>query len=410
MKFKAFLATKGITDEAFKTMDVSEQAKLHMEFLDSLDSVSSKEFEDIKTQLKTLETNGATAEQLKSIEAQLKELKDANVEKANEDTNVLLKEVKERKEEIKELVKGAAGSEITLKADTLRSSITNSASQNMLPTIGQLGVKLRALYDVFRKVRLTNGNDAGKVVYHDWDEATTVRAAAMVAEGAQFPESTAKFAKYSIELKKIGDTLPVSEEFGEDEESAAAELQMFLETNVAQVEDNQIALGDGTGQNLTGLVTSAPAYTPVASGITDANIKDLARKMRTAIVKTRGSKYKPDFIAANSDVIDQYMLKKDGNNNYMFDAATGTIGGLVIVEDNNLADNTLVIGDSRFGTIYEKGGLMLSKVHVGNQAIEDMMTLKARKRLLFLIRNVDKTGFLKCTDIETALTTLATAP
>ena len=99
MKFKAFLATKGITDEAFKTMDVSEQAKLHMEFLDSLDSVSSKEFEDIKTQLKTLETNGATAEQLKSIEAQLKEMKDITASKANQ-SKTMKDEIKENKEAI----------------------------------------------------------------------------------------------------------------------------------------------------------------------------------------------------------------------------------------------------------------------------------------------------------------------
>jgi hypothetical protein len=32
-------------------------------------------------------------------------------------------------------------------------------------------------------------------------------------------------------------------------------------------------------------------YVPAASGIAAANIKDLVRKMRTAIVKNRGSKY-----------------------------------------------------------------------------------------------------------------------
>jgi hypothetical protein len=35
-----------------------------------------------------------------------------------------------------------------------------------------------------------------------------------------------------------------------------------------------------------------------------------------------------------------------------------------------------------------------------------MMTLKARKRLLFLIRNVDATGFRKITDIDSALAVL----
>lgn len=319
----------------------------------------------------------------------------------------LAEEFKTRKSEIIELVKGSNQSEITLKADTVRASITNSASQNFINGIGQLGVKVRGLYDLFPKVPMGNGNDAGKVVYHDWDESTTVRAAAMVAEGAQFPESTAKFVKYSIDLKKIGDTLPVSEEFGEDEVSAAAELDMFLQTNVETKVDSQIALGDGIGENLTGLVTSVPAYTPVASGISDANIYDLVKKVRTDITFNRGSKYMPNFVAMNSNVLDQLQLKKDANDNYIFPDKSN-IGSMIIVEDNNLADNTLIVGDNRYGRIYEKGGLQLSRVYVNSQPIEDMVTIKARKRMLFLVRNVDKTGFRKVTNITTALATLAT--
>ena len=129
--------------------------------------------------------------------------------------------------------------------------------------------------------------------------------------------------------------------------------------------------------------------------------------MRTAIVKTRGSKYQPNFVAANSDTIDRYFLKKDANNNYMFDSETGMIAGLDVVEDNNLADNTLVVGDGRFGRIYEKSGIVLSEGMSGTQFVEDMKTIKARARLLFLIREVDKTGFLKATNITTALATLA---
>jgi len=316
-------------------------------------------------------------------------------------------EVKEKKDEILGLIKGTNQKEIVIKADTVRASITSSASQNKLNTIGQLGTKLRGLYDVFKKVNLGNGDDAGKVVYHDWDEATTVRAATMVAEGGTFPESTAKFAKYSIELKKIGDSLPVSEEFGEDEASAAAELEMFVETNVESKVDEQIALGTGIGENLTGLIASVPAYTPVASGISDANIYDLVKKVRTDIVFNRGSKYRPDFVAMNANVIDSLQLKKDANDNYIFPDKTN-IGSMVIIEDNNLADNTLVVGDSRYGSIYEKGGLTLSRVYVNAQAVEDMVTIKARKRMLFLVRNVDKTGFRKVTSVSAALGTLAT--
>ena len=319
----------------------------------------------------------------------------------------LVDEVKEKKESIKSLVKGQ-GKEVALKAATVRASITDSNSQLVLPGITQLGVKKRGLYDIFRKVTIGNGNNAGKVTYTDWDESTTVRAAAMVAEGGTFPESTAKFQSYSIDLKKIGDTLPVSEEFGEDEVSAAAELDMFLRVNMQTKEDDILMNADGTGNNIKGLKASVPAFVPVASGISNPNIYDLVKKVKTDITFNRGSKYQPDFVVMNDNVADLLHLEKDANDNYIFPDKMN-IGSIMIVIDNNISDNELIVGDSRYATIYEKGGVTLERVYVNAQAIEDMVTLKARKRLLFLIKNGDATGFRKVTDVAAALVTLATA-
>lgn len=359
------------------------------------------------------------AEQKANLENAKSELKDflANeigkqlleqTSKGGNQTQTLEEEIKANKEKINALAKGDKNVEVELKALSNRASIANNTEAVRLSGIGQLGVKLRALYDFFPKVQVGNGNHNGTIAYIDWDEGTTVRAAAIVAEGGTFPESTAKFAEYTKKLQKIGDTLPVTEEFMEDEVLASSELSKFVNINVNTVIDTKIAVGAGGANDIEGLYTASPTYTPVASGITDANIKDLVRKMRTAIVKTRGSKYQPNFVSANSETIDRYFLKKDANNNYMFDSETGTIAGLAIVEDNNLADNTLVVGDGRYGTIYEKGGIILTEGFGDGQFVADMKTIKARVRMLFLIRNVDKTGFLKCTNITTALATLAT--
>ena len=372
------------------------------------ESVSKAELDALKEELKAIEKM-ATTDQVETLKGNLDELAEKLVEmqKGEKVEKTLLEEVIENKEKINALAKGDKKVEVELKALSNRASIANNTEAVRLSGIGQLGVKLRALYDFFPKVQVGNGNHNGTIAYIDWDEDTTVRAAAIVAEGATFPESTAKFAEYTKKLQKIGDTLPVTEEFMEDEVLASSELSKFININVNTVIDTKIAVGAGGASDIEGLYTASPAYTPVASGITDANIKDLVRKMRTAIVKTRGSKYAPNFVAANSETIDRYFLKKDGENNYMFDSETGNIAGLTIVEDNNLADNTLVVGDSRYGTIYEKGGVVLSEGYNDGQFVGDMKTIKARVRMLFLIRNVDKTGFLKCTDITTALGTLA---
>lgn len=405
-----FLAFKGLTNEAFEAMEankraeiLSEQAKANDEYFKELEgSIESKVS---KEELDSMQTK--QAEIIKEIERLSMEAK-AQAEKVAKggNENVLAKELKENSESLKSIVKGN-GQELVVKATTNRASITGNTHSIQLTTIGQLGVKARSLYDKIRKVTVGKGNHNGTITYQDWDEATTVRAAAMVAEGAAFPESTAKWQEYSLKVRKIGDTLPVTEEFFEDEERAAAELEMFLDTNVNSKIDDQIVNGDGTGENLKGLLASVPAFTAVASGIPSANIYDLVKKVRTDITKTRGSKYRPDMVVFNSDTLDRLQLEKDANDSYIFRDVMN-IGAMEIVIDDNLADNVMVVGDSRFASIYEMGGVVLSKGEINAQFTSDMMTIKARKRLLFLIRNVDQTGFRKVTNITSALATLAT--
>lgn len=391
-------------------MEVTELIKGFEAKIDALktETVSKTDYDALKTDLEAIKASLTDPDAIKNLSTKLDELALSIEEKSSQSNeNALIKEVEEKFESIKNIANGQRGS-VEIKALTNRASISGNTNAYVLPEIGQLGVKARALYDVLPKITLSNrANDNGIIKYHDWDEATTVRAAAVVAEGGTFAESTATFIERTMPIRKIGDTLPVTEEFGEDAAAAAAELERFLDVNVNTKIDDQIINGDGTGQNLTGLLTSAPDYTPVASGIPGANIKDLVRKMRTTIIKGRGSKYNPDIVVMNSDTFDRYYLAKDLDNNYLFDPVNGTIAGLFVVEDNNMPDNQLVVGDRRFATIYEKTGVEISEGMVNAQFVSDTKTIKARKRLAMLIRVVDRTGFLHCTNVTTALTTLA---
>jgi HK97 family phage major capsid protein len=414
--FKKFLETKGYTAETFKTLEAEKQADLQNEYLGTLETQiealkgNTAEIEALKatvTELKTADKTADLTSKLNDLAGEIQTLKD-NGGSGNGDF-ALEKELNANIDTFKSILKGGK-EELTLKAITNRASVANNTNAYVVPEIGQLGVVRRALYDVVPKIQLsTSSNDNGIIKYHDWDEATTVRAAAMVAEGGTFDESTARFAEYTLPLKKIGDTLPVTEEFGEDVALASAELERFLDVNVQVRIDNQIINGDATGQNLQGLLNRAPAYTATAQSIQDANIKDLCRRMRTGIVKTRGSKYNPDVVVMNSDTFDRYYLAKDADGNYLFDE-NGRIAGLTVIEDNNMPDNQLVVGDRRFATIYEKGGVVLSEGMINAQFTSDTKTIKARKRLAMLIRNVDRTGWLKCTNITTALATLESDP
>lgn len=395
---------------------LKELQALEAKLAGQLDEKTKKEVEaQIKALKESIEkSNNEAIEKLKGeIEKTADELKQFKAEagrmKTENTVKTFAEELKESKESLSAAMKDASGkTEVHIKANVTRASIATNVHQLEIPGIGQLARKARSLYDLFPKVPVSPGNHKGTIAYTDWDEATVVKAAAMVAEGAAFPESTAAFKGYTLALRKVGDILPVSEEFFEDEQLAAAELELFLDANVEAKIDDQIVNGDNTGENLKGLVSSIVAYAPVASGITDANIYDLATKVAENITSTGGAKYRPDFVAMNIADINKLNLKKDSTNNYVFDRADGRVQSLNIIEDNNVAANTMIVGDSRFARIYEMGGVMLSRGYINAQFTTDYTTLKARKRLAFLIREADKTGFKKVTSISAALVTLAT--
>ena len=390
--------------------------------------VKGKTSEEVKSAIESLEVKykDELAKEVKSVkdefEVQLKAIQD-HADKldiklqdkgVNAQVKTIAQEVKEKKDALKSIANRTSFNEVEIKATTNRASITGNQQAVELSDIGQLATRKLSMYDAFPKIAVSGSNHNGTIRYYDWDEATTVRAANMVAEGATFPESTAKWQTYTVDLKKVGDTLPITEEFFEDEAMFEGELRQFLLTNVDLKIDDQIANGDNTGQNLKGLFNSIDAYVPVASGIADASIYDLIPKVKESITATGGAKYAPDVVFMNIADINKYKLKKDANNNYVmppFVSREGNVvDGITVIESNIVTANTLALGDRRFARIYEKAGIVLSQGTVNAQFTSDMSTLKVRKRLLFLIRNADKGAWKKVTDIDAALVTLATAP
>ena len=401
--------------DALAAMQTTLEGKSKEQVTESLEAFAVKMKEDLTSEQKNL-VDAEIKSVKESLEAKLKEVQDhadaldVKLQKGKKMEGkkiTLVEEIKAKKEQIKNVAFNGASGDVEMKSLTTRGSVADNAQGFFIPEITQLGYKERSLYNALPKVPISDNNTGGVIRYRDWDEATTVRAAGMVAEGEVFPESTAKFAWYSKPLRKIGDTLPVTEEFFEDEAQAGAELQMFLDVNVNLVIDDQLVNGDNTGQNLDGIFNAVPTYTATPSGIPAANLKDLAIKVKNDITRTRGSKYAPDMLLVNSLTMEGLILAKDENNNYIFDENTGTLGGLFVVVDENVADNAIVVGDRRYARIYEKTGVVISRGMPNGQFLEDEETIKARKRMLLLIKNGDKSGFRKVTDVAAALLTLS---
>lgn len=301
------------------------------------------------------------------------------------------------------------------KTTVVAGSVINNTDAYRVNDIGQLATRSLQFYDLFPKVPV-GANSNGVVKYTDWDQATTVRAAAMVAEGGTFPVSTAVWQEFAQSIKKIGDSIPVSYESTKDRARFVAELQAFISTNVDLKIDQQLYDGDDIGQNLNGVYTTAVTFVPVASAIPSANIFDLIRKVRTDISSNKQKKYMANIVALNPADIDRMLLTKDANFNYVrpdfFKMGDGTnvyiVSGALVIESNAVTANTMLEGDSRYAKIYEEGGYEIAMGYATGDFENDLITMKARKRLLMLVRNVDKDAWRKVTDIDAALVVLAT--
>lgn len=421
-----------VKDETFKKLTAEQVAELEQseqnKYFNELEEYNKAKMKAFKEQLKKENTESLNVEIaklreemiesnlahqkaiLETQEIQGKALNKLLSKGVGSEPLTLEKELESIKDDLEKSKPNKDDSYVQVKTLVARSAVNGNQRAYELPDIGQIPTAERNAWSVFPKIRISDKNDNGVIRYYDWDEDTYARAAAMVAEGGTFPESTAAWVTKLLEIRKIGDSIPYTKEMQEDSAQFAAELSMFIDTNVKIKENSQLINGDGTGDNFKGLLASIEAYTPVASQIEFPTLYDLIVKVKEKIQAPYGGKYRVDVAFMNLVDINRYKLEKDQNGNYIlppfYDAGGNRIDGVTIIEDNEVTANTLAMGDRRFGRIYEKTGYEMATGYVNDQFIKDEETLKVRKRGAFLIRNIDKTGFLKVTDIDNAIAVL----
>jgi hypothetical protein len=75
------------------------------------------------------------------------------------------------------------------------------------------------------------------------------------------------------------------------------------------------------------------------------------------------------------------------------------VDGLTVVENSGVAAGTLYIGDFTRSVVYNAGNIEVEAGFENDDFTKDMVTIKARKRLALLIRNVDLGAFRYIADI-----------
>ena len=160
------------------------------------------------------------------------------------------------------------------------------------------------------------------------------------------------------------------------------------------------------------ILTYATEFDTTDIAIDDANVVDLIGKIKTQIVTDTLGAATPTTAVTNRIVTDLLRYKKDSQGRYVFDGlATGTdvnIGGMNVVENPLMTDNTLLAGDFSLATLYVWDDLMIEIAQIGNDKIDGKTTIMAYMRENLRVQDVDKKAFVYVSDVATTLSTITT--
>lgn len=174
-------------------------------------------------------------------------------------------------------------------------------------------------------------------------EVTFTNAATEIAEAEAFPESTLKVEEASSTVRKIATFIPVTDEQLEDEPMARGYLNRRLPFMVRQRLDGQIAVGGGTGSDLSGLVTQAGKEQAKGGD----SVIDTIHKAKTKV--TLEGRATASHVVIHPNDWQEIRLATTEDGIYLWgppmDAGPERVWGLPVVQADSLTEGTAIVAD-----------------------------------------------------------------
>ena len=220
-------------------------------------------------------------------------------------------------------------------------------------------------------------------------ETGFTNSAAPVAEGALKPHSDIKFDLKSTTAKVIAHYMKASRQILDDASQLQSYIDGRLRYGLAFKEEQQILNGDGTGQNLLGIVPQATAYVRPAGVTTTAESK--LDTLRFAMLQAILAEYPASGHVLNP--IDWAAIEtlKDTSGQYIIGNPQGglnpTLWGLPVAETQAIASGKFLTGAFSMGAqIFDRWA---SRVEVATENEDDfvknLVTILAEERLALAV-------------------------
>ena len=226
--------------------------------------------------------------------------------------------------------------------------------------------------------------------------------AGMVAEGAAKPTSNVTFEQVTDIVKKIAVWMPVTDEALDDVPQLYSYIQELLRYDLELKREGQLLKGDGTGNNLNGIMTQATVFDPALSKATDTAIDTVRRAIYQA---RKQSKLAADAVVMSDLDWMNIELQKDGENRYLFanlqGLVTPVLWGRPIVASDSMdeGDGSTTGGEFLTGSfqqgarIYDRMGFTIKVGMINDDFIKNQRAILVEERLGLAVRK--KHAFVK---------------
>lgn len=224
-------------------------------------------------------------------------------------------------------------------------------------------------------------------------ETSYTNGSGMVAEGGEKPEATFAIDDDTAPVKKIAVIAKVTDEMFADFPMMRDYVNNRLIYMIQAKEEDQILNGDGSGQNITGILSTTGVQSQALGGDT---VPDAIHK---AITKVRSvGFFEPDGIVIHPNDWQAVRLLKDSNNQYYgggpFTGAYGvgslapnSLWGLPVVVTTAIAENTALVGAFRLGAqIWRRAGVTLEATNSNeDDFVYNKVSVRCEERLALTV-------------------------
>jgi HK97 family phage major capsid protein len=329
---------------------------------------------------------------IEGLKTQINQNRDSNLSFREQVKNLLI----ENKDALKSMKEGDSKSNIrmTVKAvgDMLVS--TNIVAAAQIPLAERESGITRIVQRQPFLLELVNVGTISSNLWEWVQQANKDGAAGMTAEGVKKNQIDFDLALASAPVRKVTAFIKVSKEMLDDVDLIESEINQELSEEIKLVIDAQVLSGDGTGQNLTGILENATAFAAGTFATGQANevsTPNNADALRVAINQVMINQFQPNYILMHPSDVAAMDLAKATDGHYIlppFSTNSNTVvKGIPIVSNTGITEGDFLVGDFTKSGVRFREGLVFDVGYENDDFTKNFVTILAEARLVHRVKS-----------------------